>query len=617
MKILYKQLHDKKDFTHKTMALTPEQKAAVEKFKPRARGVVSEKQQRLERIEALQKRMKSSESFGFDFIGDIRGIGTGIKQRASERTDKFADIERAQREGEQGVVSSLFQKFGQGAGLAADVVGEGFKGAVKAVLPQRGEEAVKGAITDVAEKVAETPPAQAVVERWENIKETNPVLARELDAILGIGSLAVEVAGLGAGGRLARQGGRKVAETAVDTTRAVKEGAQELGQRALQTGRQLDVATGGVVGQLPRRIRTNVQSRGQFAKDVENLAQQTGQAKPQVVDTVRRAVTNGVDKRDVGTLAQVSKSKKAPEIKELYETAKRVAQGDDVDLAQLVGRPAVNAIQKRKKEMNVVGERLSEVSQDLGKVSRDEAREAVVKRMKEVPGLSGLKVDKRGRLDFSDTALTLAESASDRKAIQSIFSQAIRSGTGASKHKIRQNIFNELLKKDALGNIKDTQSDALEAVRKGLADVLDSKNSTYKNLNKRYAELSAPVKELNRRLKAKPGSFDDQTDILEISAGNLARRITSNAQSRAEIYDLFKKLGVGDDVKDMQEALNVFSKYLDIENRTSLGGIIESQTPTRVPSSPLEVVGEGLRQVGGRTDEVTQQALDELMQQLF
>jgi len=597
------------------MALTPEQKKLIEEFKPRASGTVSDKQKRLERIEARQKSMK--QSFGADFIGDIKGIGTGIKTRAEERTEKFADIQAAQESGEQGLITSLFQKFGQGAGLAADVGGEVFKGGVKAVLPQRAEEAVKETVADVAETVIETDPAQKVVQEWQKIKETNPTLARELDALLGIGSLALEVTGLGVGGRVARQGAKSTVRATKEAAQATKEGVQELGRTISQTGKTLDTATGGIVGQLPRRISTNVRGRGQFAQEVENLAQKTAGSNKQVAETVRRAVTNGVDRRDVGTLAQVSKSKKSPEIKELYETAKRVANGDDVDLAQIVGRPAIQAIQKRKQEMKVVGERLSEVSKDLGKVSRDEARDAVIKRMKEVPGLSGLKVSKNGKLDFSDTSLTLAESASDRRAIQSIFSQSIRSGTGASKHKIRQNIFNEILKKDALGNLKDTQSDALEAVRKGLADVLDSKNTTYKQLNKKYAELASPVKDLNKRLKATPGSFDDQVDILEISAGNLARRITSNAQSRAEIYDLFKKLGVGDDVKNMQEALNVFAKYLDIENRTSLGGIIQAQTPTRVPSSPLEIAGEALRQVGGRTDEVTREALDELMQQLF
>lgn len=565
-----------------------------------------------ERIKSIVSSVSRPEPMGFfeETIGDVKETFQGIGRVAGERADKYGDIVEAQQQGKQGTIRSLFQKFGQGAGFASDIAGEVVKGGVKTLLPQGLESDVKETVTGVAETIAETSPVQTLIKNYQNLKETDPEKAKDIDALLGIGSLALDVATAGFGTKPAISAVKKTADVATDLTKA------GLG-KVKQVATGIDTATGGFVTQTPKRIATNFQARKELAKQVDTLGESLAKqsVSPKVKTIVRSAVSNNVDPRDIGVIGRLAKSPVKDSIKELYQSAKSVAKGADLDLPQLVGRPAINALQKTKSELSKLGKQLDIVSTKLPKVTKAETVPALFNELKKVRGLSGLKLTKNGRLDFSDTALTLTESASDRRAIESIFIQASRASNGSTKHKLRQELF-EILggKKKSLTNITDTQEQAFEAMRKGLANVLDKKSPRYKELNKKYATLRQPVNELNKRLKA---GIDDDIDILESTAGDLARRLTSNAPSRNEIFKLFKKLGVGDEVKDLQDALNVFSKYLDIAQKTSLQGITETALSKSLPTNPLEVAGEILKATGGTTKEVTEKSLDDLINALF
>jgi len=165
--------------------------------------------------------------------------------------------------------------------------------------------------------------------------------------------------------------------------------------------------------------------------------------------------------------------------------------------------------------------------------------DSIFNSLKRVQGLNGLKV-KSGILNFKDTVLTTAKTASDRKIIQEIFTDATKAGTGKSKHLLRQELFEVLGgKKKALTAITDTQDKAFQAVRRGLSDLLDSKNASYKALNVEYAKVIQPLSDINRfmRLNKLAGASDD---LLNMKAGLIARRLTSNAVSNPEIRFLLK-----------------------------------------------------------------------------
>jgi hypothetical protein len=556
------------------------------------------------------------QGFVAETVDDVKGIFTGIGQRAGERADKYGAADKAQESGEQGTLQTLFQKFGQGAAFVGDIAGEVVKGGIKTVLPQGGEDFVKEKVGGVVESAMQLDPVQTFVQRYENIKQTDPAKARDIDAVLGITELFATGLGAGLAKEPIKQGIKKTVEVAKDMGGGVGGALQTV--KPFVEGTK-DVVTGvarGVAG-VPRRIQQNVSGFKEATKATNALAEkvvkQTG--RETVRNAVRNAVSSGVDRRDVGTLASVAKSKAKKQVKELYETARKVASGDtDIDLAQIVGKPAVTALKKREVELKSVGEQIGKAAEKLGKVTRQEIEPQVITSLKQVPGLSNLKV-KNGRLDFTDTVLAGPQNEKLRNQLQQQYLFAIRSGTGKSKHVYRQSLFETLRgKQRSLAELTKTQEEALEAIRQGLANVLDKKNDLYKELNQKYASMNEPIKELRKKLKA---GIDSEDDILEATAGDLARRITSNSPSRNEIYALFKELGAGEEVKNLQEALNVFARYLDVNQRTSMGGIIETSLDKAIPKNILEIAGEALQQTAGKTPIVREAELESLMKELF
>lgn len=214
-------------------------------------------------------------------IQDVRETGQGIAQDISERADTTGDIAQAQERGEQGFLRSAFQRFGQGAGAVSDVIGRAVTGAGKALLPQRAEEAIGGAFEAGVERVAEIPQVQNILSRFQEIKQTDPALARDIDAALGISTLGLDVATAGLGGRatktavkgvgkagdiagsgiskagsLARRG---VFEIEGALTGTSQETLEEAFRAARTGGKQLDDFTASLRGQVtPEQLVDNV-----------------------------------------------------------------------------------------------------------------------------------------------------------------------------------------------------------------------------------------------------------------------------------------------------------------------------------------------------------------------
>ena len=133
-------------------------------------------------------------------FGDIKETGSAIAGAFTRGADKFAEIETAQATGEQGMLRSKFQKLGTGAGGVASAIGEGIMGAGKALLSQSQEEGIAGAVEPVKTAIGESTPVQSVLARYKKLQEENPALARDIEATLGLASLAGSVATGGAVG---------------------------------------------------------------------------------------------------------------------------------------------------------------------------------------------------------------------------------------------------------------------------------------------------------------------------------------------------------------------------------------------------------------------------------
>ena len=162
---------------------------------------------------ALQQRNKqatttetSQPSYFQDASQDISQIGTDISSSFAKRQATVQEGKKAMQEGRQTGLETFYQTAGQGAGLVSDVIGAGVKGAVKAVLPQSAEEKTKETITGIAEPVINSQLVRSVVDKYNLLDEKTK---RNLDATLGLGSLALDVA--------TGFGGKKIAQTGIET----------------------------------------------------------------------------------------------------------------------------------------------------------------------------------------------------------------------------------------------------------------------------------------------------------------------------------------------------------------------------------------------------------------
>lgn len=152
-------------------------------------------------------------------FGDTVNAITDIKESASKRMDTMDAIRADTESGKQGGVRSLLQQFGQGAGLASDVIGSVILGGVKQLTPDVIQEPVGEAIKSTVGGALETEPVKNLVNWYSNL---DPQKKRDLDAVLGTVSLAGDVFGAGlakpAGSALVKTAGQAV-DKAVDVAK--------------------------------------------------------------------------------------------------------------------------------------------------------------------------------------------------------------------------------------------------------------------------------------------------------------------------------------------------------------------------------------------------------------
>jgi hypothetical protein len=182
---------------------------------------------------AFWQQKAPSKSWGQETGEDIKQIGTEIASSARSRSAEFGKSLEAQKGGRQTWGETALQFLGQGAGLASETIGSIIKGGIKAVLPQKAEDVTKKAVTSAVQAVAETETAQSVLEKYNSLDERTK---RNIDAALGLGSLTLDVALAGVGGKgatmaakTATQTGARAIETGVSATSKLTTGALEKG----------------------------------------------------------------------------------------------------------------------------------------------------------------------------------------------------------------------------------------------------------------------------------------------------------------------------------------------------------------------------------------------------
>ena len=203
------------------------------------------------------------QSFLQDAVSDVKQIGTDFAETAIRRSEKVSGALEAGMKGEQGALRTTGQVIGQGAGFASDIIGDIFKGAVKAVLPQKAETGLKKGLEAVITPVMESQIAKNILQKYQSL---DPKTKRDIEAALGIGTLAVDVATFGSGtkaGKIAVQQGIKAGE------RTVEAGVQ-LGKDLYASSRS---ATNKIISKVATPKPTTVEAVGEVlqgtTKDVK------------------------------------------------------------------------------------------------------------------------------------------------------------------------------------------------------------------------------------------------------------------------------------------------------------------------------------------------------------
>lgn len=437
----------------------------------------------------------------------------------------------------------------------------------------------------------------------------------------GLGEVAVDTA-IGAG--IGAIGGGVIGgavPAAIGGVRAVNKGGaiiKEGIQKSIQPIKNVVAGTKNVVGmvaeetrRLPSRIATNVAEKQATRETINQLP----------TNVAKEAAQDGLDVVDVQALYKIPASQKAP-LKRLAQVVRDFAGGKTkINPIEVIGKPIVARVKQLTSQLGKVGQKLGSLANKLGKISGKESFTSVYNSLKGVRGLEGIKVSPKGELDFSGTVLATAETAADRAAIQRIFSVAIKEASGKSKHLLRQELFEALGgKKRAKLNLTATQEKAYEAIRKGLSDVLEGKNSGYKALSNEYRKIIQPLQEIRGYMKKVAGADED---ILEMSAGLLARRLTSLAKSNPEIRATLRALDNATKVpgkstlsiEALQDFYNILEKYYDIAPKTGFQAQIRQGVEKATGLGDLAM--QKLQSFAGETPAVRQKALERILDEVF
>ena len=182
-----------------------------------------------------------------DTTSDVQETITALKETGERGIERIDEISRAEQSGEQGALRSMFQRFGVGASTAARLAGDLIVGFGKGLIGQETEEKIGETIQTGAQKIAGLEPVQNLISRYEQLKIENPVLARDIEATLGIGELATTFLGAGTGSLAAQAGTRlikEVTKTALGKSIQALEGVTEIGLQGVKsaTSKGLDPA---------------------------------------------------------------------------------------------------------------------------------------------------------------------------------------------------------------------------------------------------------------------------------------------------------------------------------------------------------------------------------------
>lgn len=564
-------------------------------------------------------------TFFSDTGKDVAETGKEVASVAVDTAKGVKDAAAASIKGEQGMLRGAAQGIGRIAGGLSKGLGALVKGAGKVLVPQNVEDAAGKATEAVGEAVAGNEFVKTQVSRYNALPDAQK---RDVDALLGVSSLALDLTGAGLAGKPVTKAAQAGIEGAIASAEAAAKAAggavADAGAAAARAVAPVvtpvvDAAKGAAtlareVGEsaarIPSNVRTNLAARQAARDTIESLP----------TETAKLAAKDGVavsDARAISSFAGATEVDKAA-ARRVSEAVRKVAAGEAEPEAALsaIGDQITQRVKTLRRAEEKVGAALGESARTLPVMEAAELTNPVLSRLQAVPGLKALKLAKDGTLDFSGTTLSTGLTAADRRAIQTAFGDATRWGSGLKKHRLRQELREVITgKKQGSVAITTTQEEAFNAIRGGLLDAISAKVPRYGTLSKQFARLADPADRLNKILRA-TGATDDE--ILSIKGASIARRLTSNAPSRADLREILNAMdealgtakGSAASVARLQDFYNVLEQYYDIAPRTGFQGQAKAAFEG---SSAADIASRSVARVAGQTPEVRRAALEKLI----
>ena len=495
------------------------------------------------------------------------------------------------------------QVFGAVGDLQANALITGYQ-----ALPEDTKASIEAQVKELAGSEVGKLGIQALQQGgaiYADFKRQNPDMADRVEAL---GNILSAVPGIKIASKVpdVLETGVKVAgktaDAVVDTTKAV---AKTTGDVAST----IKTATAPITN-IPSNIKTNVAQKVADVAEIKALPTKTAQ----------EAVQSGINIKDARVLPKLVTSPKA---KELLTAVKNLANGvEGADPVAVVGNLTTQAFKDLTAKAKTVGSQLGEVAKNIGDVDPTGVQDAILNRLKKVTGLEGLKFE-NGTLDFGDT--TLANFPESVSAITNTFnttlSTAQKASNGSKLHMFRQGLFEDLGgKKKSLANLSATDENAINAIRGGIADAIETASPDYKKLSMAYAKLTEPLSKLKKALRAADPNITEAD--MDLAGGLLSRRVTSLAASNPQIRTLLKAVGEAtgnkalmEEIMNTQDFYNILNRYYDIAPETGFQKL--SQNAAANADSMFSATVQGVKNLAGKTDAVRQKALEKFLEELI
>lgn len=465
-------------------------------------------------------------------VSDIKQTGSALKNTFTDTMNKLGQATAAEKSGEQGMARTALQKTGAVAGGLSSAVGDVVIGGAKTLLPKSAEEAVKSglqksvsAIAPIAKKIDESmgSPAGTWLEKYKTL---DPKTKRDVDALFGIGNLALDIATAGAGKKAGQEAGKVVLKSAEKTAQGqvLKSAKPNPTTAFTQTGSELFQRVPRAIGRVK-----------EYANEAALRSTRIKAAEPAVAN----AIVSKLDERIINTVAEVDDQtrkafKRVVDIAE--ETPKTV--GVKKQPSVVSGELASNQFDIINKEKQRVGKQLGDKVKELSKTEKVDMSQGFIE-LDDTLANQGIQIKytKKGpKLDFSGTKYTPAE----RTKIQELYTLSWEGGEQLTPSSIhgKDQLFSKLQREanmEGVGKIIVDTPDGSKSLFSVFRDVfsknLENVSPEIRELNKRYRDLSLVTQDIEDSILKMPNfNITKSADQAEFAKVNL-RRIFGEAQS--------------------------------------------------------------------------------------